>query len=89
MGNDYGIAPLASYQNPAYCDLDRSAAEALRLPLLALLLGRPASERAEWLATLVAGFSDGLEYREGVNRESDTYWVGHRMALLIVEEGHA
>jgi hypothetical protein len=83
------IRPLSSYSGGGYDDIDRAAALALRAPLLALLHGMPAPDRAPWLANLTAGLLSGAVDGQEVDRQSDAYKTGWRMSLLLTEEGHA
>lgn len=83
------IPPLASYDAPGYGDTDRAAALILRTPLLPLLYGIPPTDRAPWLAALVEGLQQGVTQGVEVDRASEAYEIGQRMALLLTEEGHA
>lgn len=83
------IPPLDSYNTPGYSDTDRAAALALRTPLLPLLYAMPPADRAPWLAAIAEGFRQGVTQGVHVDRTSDAYKTGQRMALLITEEGHA
>jgi hypothetical protein len=82
------IPPLDSYAT-GYNDTDRAAAQALRTPLLLLLHTVPPVDRAEWLASLVAGLQQGATQGVEADPTSEAYKIGQRMALLITEEGHA
>ena len=82
------IPRLASYDT-GYSDTDRTAALALRTPLLTLLYTIPPDERAEWLASLVEGLRQGVTQGVEPDPASAAYQVGQQMALLITEEGHA
>jgi hypothetical protein len=81
--------PHLSTYGDGYSDTDRSAALALRTPLLMLLHSMPASERAEWLASLAGGLHHGVTQGVAPDPTSAAYKTGQRMALLITEEGHA
>ncbi|HEY6114645.1 MAG TPA: hypothetical protein VI172_01690 [Candidatus Dormibacteraeota bacterium] len=81
------IQPLTAYDSDAYIDIDRAAALALRMPLLTQLHTVPLPDRTAWLTSLAAGLTDGLG--TGVERNTDAYALGQRIALLLIEEGHA
>lgn len=87
------IAPLSLYDGGGYNDIDRVAALALRMPLLALLCGMPLEDRGPWLSALAAGIVQGAteDLLEGieVDHDSDAYAAGRRISLLLLEEGHA
>jgi len=87
----FGAAPdingIGVYDSTAYTDLDRAAAMTLRLPLLVETLSRPAESRRGWLVGLTRGLADGL--KQGVEESADAYLIGQRIALLLIEEGHA
>lgn len=83
------IPHLNTYDDAGYSDTDRSAALALRTPLLMLLHAMPPSERAQWLASLIGGLHHGATQGVTPDESSAAYKTGQRMALLITEEGHA
>ncbi|MFK0154139.1 hypothetical protein ACIQVK_18960 [Streptomyces sp. NPDC090493] len=64
-------------------------AHALRTPLLAIPHTIPGADRAQWLASLVAGLQQSVTRGAGPDASSEAYKVGQRMGLLITEEGHA
>lgn len=80
-------ASTATYDAAPYTDIDRAAATALRAPLITQLLIIPAADRAHWLVSLAQGLADGLT--PGIERDADAYALGQRIALLLIEEGHA
>jgi hypothetical protein len=82
------IESIATYNTDGYSDLDRAAALALRLPLLAQLYGIPAADRMGWLLSLIHGIADGSQ-NASLDRDVDAYQLGQRMSLLLTEEGHA
>ncbi|MEU0344169.1 hypothetical protein ABZ092_35795 [Streptomyces bobili] len=49
----------------------------------------PPADRAPWLAALVEGLRQGVTQGVEVDRTSEAYAIGQRMALLLTEEGHA
>ena len=81
------ITPLTAYNSDAYIDIDRTAALALRTPLITQLLTVPPANRTAWLTSLAAGITDGLG--PSADRDTDAYALGQRIALLLIEEGHA
>lgn len=83
------IPHLNTYDDTGYSDTDRSAALALRTPLLPLLYAMPPADRAPWLAALTEGLRQGVAEGVHVDRTSAAYKTGQRMALLLTEEGHA
>jgi hypothetical protein len=83
------IEPLATYNTAGYSNIDRTAALALRTPLLALLHAIPAADRAQWLASLTAGLQRSVTQDAEPDTSSEAYKTGQRMGLLIIEEGHA
>lgn len=78
---------IGVYGAASYADGDREAAAVLRLPLIAQLAIRAAEDRRAWMVSLARGVADGLE--PGVEASAEAYRLGQRIALLLVEEGHA
>lgn len=83
------INPIDTYNSDAYLDIDRAAATALRLPLIAQLATLPPEDRAPWLINLAHGITDGLGQGADIDPAGDAYRLGQRIALLLVEEGNA
>lgn len=81
-----GSLPVV-YESAPYATIDREAATALRLPLLNQVATRPAADRREWLFGLARGLADGLG--PDADKNGDAYRLGQRIALLLIEEGHA
>ncbi|WP_406170298.1 hypothetical protein OIE52_39230 [Streptomyces canus] len=82
------MQPIAAYtRDNGYRDIDRSAAQALNLPLTAQLAAIEPSDRGLWLVALVTGLADGLSEGCSMDVEGEAYKIGQRVALLLVEEG--